>query len=198
MGVEEDRIVGLKGINLGLPETKDVEAPRSLIADRYPSIEARMRETPFKNGVALAILEQTEIEGVVVDLVIVRIAPGAKVSAHLHERNGEIEFPLTPVLSVIGDVLRTEDGEYELDPQGVIKGTIESQAICMPGLPRKIPEGKVHEYRNPMSDAYADVMFFLPHSHATAEDKKLAASPEIDAPTMSAIVQKFLREQAAE
>lgn len=182
----------LHEVNLG--PRKEKKTYRSLIADKYPQIEAAAQKAELKNGVAIIRLGQVEHHGELMDLVDVRMEPGKKVGAHIHESGGEFEFPLTPAISVRGTVLRDESG-YILDNQGNITHTITEQKIVMPGDSSPIPEGDVHEYRNPMRDTYADVLFVLPHTHATAEDKKLAVSPDISKEEMQKLVKNFLHEQ---
>ena len=173
-----------------------MDKTKSLIPEQYHAIEQIIEQTPFNDaGVSLTRLQSAEIKNLgdrsanTATLVWVRMRPGAKVGAHLHESGGEIELPLTDIISVLSNPLK--EGHNHTVADGHVLAEKTEPKLLKAFMPLTVPEGVSHEFINPRDDAFADILFFLPDDHATATDKKLVASQYPDAHALEQLRARF-------
>lgn len=136
--------------------------------------EAIERARYNEAGIAMTPLASYEIGGQAVDKLLVSMRPGVAVPAHLHEEGGESQTALTPVRGVFGKPEKNADGGYELGPDSKVKFEVTEDRIYTPDDVTAIPPGLVHGFGNPSRTEDAHIMFDLPNTHTTAEDKLVA------------------------
>ena len=160
------------------PETTTpslLEIPDLLDGFKTTSISKAIESAAYnENGIAMTPLASYEIGGQKIDSLLVSMRPGVGVAVHLHEEGGESQKSLTPVRGVFGIPKRNGDGDYELTDDGQVKFEVVENRIYTPDEITSIPAGLVHGYGNPSSDKDAHIIFDLPNTHTTAEDKRLA------------------------
>lgn len=125
-------------------------------------------------GIAMTPVASYEIGGQAVDSLLVSMRPGVAVPAHLHEEGGEAQRAITPVRGVFGEPQKNGDGGYELTPEGRVKFEVTDNRIYTPDEITAIRPGLVHGFGNPSRTENAHIMFDLPHTHTTGEDKLVA------------------------
>jgi len=180
----------LQEVSFGEPSS-EVVRPQSLIEDRFPGVEESIAGVPFNNGVALKILPEEVVEGLVFDndfyakkreivpgesplvMVNVRLAPGAQVPDHGHMSGGELIFPLTPVVETRG-IARLNGGQFERDESDRVRGAMSNPTFNLGRKPSLIGEQEIHGYQSALPGHYTDLLFMLPETHAKGTDKFVA------------------------
>ncbi|HYG83910.1 MAG TPA: hypothetical protein VD907_03465 [Verrucomicrobiae bacterium] len=138
--------------------------------------EAIERAQYNEAGIAMTPLGSYEIAGQEIDILLVSMQPLKAVSAHLHLEGGESQIALTPVRAIFGRPYKNDDGDYTFTPDGRVEFEVIVNRIVSPQEIVSIPKGFVHGYGNPSDRHNAHIIFNLPHTHTTAEDKLLANS----------------------
>jgi hypothetical protein len=132
-----------------------------------------------EQGIAMTPIVTYEVGGQPIDKLLVSMKPGTGVGVHLHDHGGESQMALTPIRGIFGRPILNGDGGYELtdapNPEDrKVKFEVTDNRIYTPDEVTAIKPGLVHGYGNPSNHDDAHIIFDLPHTHTTAEDKRLA------------------------
>lgn len=158
-----------------MPNPHEQGKPQGHEGFRTVSISDAIAAAEFNEaGIAMTPLVTTEVGGHQMDELLVSMRPGVGVPVHLHEHGGETQRAITPIRGIFGEAKRDGDGGYDLTPGGQVRFDLVEDRVYSPDDVTSIPEGFVHGFGNPSRTEDAHIVFNLPHTHATGEDKKLA------------------------
>ncbi|MGH7246300.1 MAG: cupin domain-containing protein [Candidatus Levyibacteriota bacterium] len=128
-------------------------------------------------GARTVKISKTEIGKEAIVLLEVKVAKGTDIAPHFHEHNGEICIPLTTGKVRFGRVEKDKDGKYKMDGEKVVTSWDVMEQDLQPGKPFEVPEGVAHHFVA-LEDSPAIILFVLPNTHATAEERKFSTYPE--------------------
>ncbi len=155
------------------------------IVHSFPTVQKLLTKAEYKPayGARLVKLEETIIGSVSVSLLHVQIDPGKEIAAHMHEHGGEICQALSEVTAYLGEPLRDEHGNYQIEEDKIVTEW-EPPIHMEAGDTISIPEGKAHFFINHGYSETSNIQFVIPNSHFILNkdgsmDKKLNTRPQL-------------------
>lgn len=144
----------------------------------YSYLEEVLQKGEFhaELGIRIGILDQTEIGGEQIELIVVKVDPGRQLIPHLHETGGEICIPVTMGLLTLGDAQKNTDGSYKMNGEGKILVDWGKHQQLTPGKALNVLPGKAHHLFAPKESAFV-LMFLLPKTHLST-DRKFTTYPQ--------------------
>lgn len=141
------------------------------------TIEALLKDAPYEPSLGIRISKLTSIPigDQTYFLIAIKLDRGKQLIPHLHEKDGEILYPLTSGVLRLGKAIK-HDQNYQKDSDDKILVDWDKPQTLIPGNPINILPAIPHHIIAP-KDADCMVLFFLPATHLTT-DKKFVVYPQ--------------------